>query len=332
MTANYCHGVDLDLRLVRYAVALADQLHFGRAAARLMIAEQTLSAQIKQLELRLGVELFRRDRRSVALTTAGEVLVERGRRLLIEANDLLVAVGQASPSLHIDVVTEGLTPSLVAEHLRSALATCTVEVTQHHGLSAALPMVISGDLDLAFGWLRGIQPSVPKSIAEQLVRLEPMTIVIPAGHPLAHFDEVTVADLGAYDLLIHTAPEAAEWLLWQEQFIEAFSLRVGRRLHGHGRASANAAVAAYGQPAIGPSDLVATGPVVARPLVDPVPLYPWSAVWKVGRSAPILGQSRQAMHELATSRDWLSVPTHRWWLPESDREFVGGLSSAERGA
>ncbi len=67
--------MDLDLPLVRYAIAVADELHFGRAASRLMITEQTLSAQIKHLEARLGLALLERARRQVKTTLAGPLLV-----------------------------------------------------------------------------------------------------------------------------------------------------------------------------------------------------------------------------------------------------------------
>jgi DNA-binding transcriptional LysR family regulator len=312
--------VDLDLRLVRYAVALADELHFARAAAGLQIAQQTLSAQITQLESRLGLPLFVRDRRHVELTPAGELFVRRGRDLLAEAQDLLAELHDtAVPPLRLDVITEGLTPGIVARELRPRLADVALEVVQGHGLAAAVPAIVAGRVDLAFGWVDGIGKRLPASLSHQLVRQEPVGIVVPAGHPLAAHEQVPLRELAAYPLVLHTAAEAADWNAWNEQLAAAFGLRIGWRLRGHGRDSANAAVLAYDAPAFAPLEAPVPGGVVIRPLVDPVPLVPVSVVWRShGRSTPArLRRAISTIQEIASERDWLARPSAEHWLPTS---------------
>ena len=88
----------MNLRDLRYLVALADTRHFGKAAARCHVSQPTLSAQLKKLEEYLGVELIERQPRRVALTEIGEQLVARARRIINESDELLtLARGQHDP-------------------------------------------------------------------------------------------------------------------------------------------------------------------------------------------------------------------------------------------
>src|SRR6266480_6951276 len=82
-------AMELKLKDLRYLVAVADQRHFGRAAARCFVSQPTLSAQLKKLEQALGVQLIERAPNNVSLTAAGEEIVARARRIL-EASDELV--------------------------------------------------------------------------------------------------------------------------------------------------------------------------------------------------------------------------------------------------
>ncbi|GAB3746608.1 LysR family transcriptional regulator StgR [Amycolatopsis oliviviridis] len=313
---------DLDLRLVRYAVALAEELHFGRAANRLLIAQQTLSAQIGQLEQRLGVVLFIRDRRHVEVTDAGAVFVERGRRLLADAEDLVTALGRTALPLRIDVITEGLVTNAIAQVLRERLSGQPLEVLQGQGLAGALPDLAQGRLDMAFGRVNWPGMVLPKSIQHELVRLEPHGLVVPEGHPLEGRAELRMRELQAHPLLLHTSDRALDWHNWNVELAEEFGLTHAEKLHGHGRSAANAAILAYGLPAIAPLTAPVPDGVVVIPVVDPVPLYPFSLLWRPDRADGAITRAVQVVRDAATELGWLIPPWESWWLPSTDREYV----------
>lgn len=85
----------LDLRQLRFFIGVAEELHFGRAAARLFITQSALSRQIQALEQTLGVELLARDRRSVRLTEPGQLLLDHARELLAHSQQVEAAVRTA---------------------------------------------------------------------------------------------------------------------------------------------------------------------------------------------------------------------------------------------
>src|SRR5918996_5556797 len=89
----------VDPRLLRAFLAVAEELHFTRAAARLYVAQQALSRDVRRLERELGAELFVRTTRQVTLTADGERLVPYARRVLAAQEELLAAFGQARPLL-----------------------------------------------------------------------------------------------------------------------------------------------------------------------------------------------------------------------------------------
>ncbi|WP_344437592.1 LysR family transcriptional regulator [Kitasatospora nipponensis] len=142
----------MELRQLRYFVAVAEELNFGRAAARLLIAGPSLSQQIKALERDLGVVLFDRDRRSVALTAAGTALLPHVRALLDRADDLRRRAGRLSGAepVRLGYVT-WLPPDLTARTSAVARVHIDAWVAPSHAQTAR---VADGSLDLAVCWVR----------------------------------------------------------------------------------------------------------------------------------------------------------------------------------
>src|SRR5215212_10090186 len=106
----------MELRQLKYFVAVAEELHFRRAADRLYVAQPAISEQIRKLELELGVQLFNRTNRRVEITDAGAALLEEARRLLAQADAAERAARTASERavarLRIGYTPYALTPSV----------------------------------------------------------------------------------------------------------------------------------------------------------------------------------------------------------------------------
>ncbi|WP_019359636.1 LysR family transcriptional regulator [Streptomyces sp. AA1529] len=117
----------MELRTLRYFVAVAEELHFGRAAARLHMSQPPLSRAIKQLETELGAVLFHRSSSGVALTPAGEVLLDEARTLLAGADRVRARVAAASGA---DVLTVGLLGDSTDPGVRQLAATCRLRRPQ----------------------------------------------------------------------------------------------------------------------------------------------------------------------------------------------------------
>ena len=191
--------MDLDLRLVRAFLAVADELHFGRAAGELGIAQPVLSQQVQRLERRLGVALLTRTSRSVALTPAGAALRDRGRALLRQADAGLDEVARIARG-EVGRLEIGMVHSTVAigaadlgpvESIRRFRARHPdVEVRVREGFTVDLMDALGrGELDVAV--VRDPDPTPGVELRELVT--EPFVAVVPAAHPLADADEVDAA-------------------------------------------------------------------------------------------------------------------------------------------
>ena len=178
--------MELQIRRLRYFLAVADELNFSRAAERLHVAQPPLSQQIRKLESELGATLFDRSTHHVALTPAGRVLVDHARDLLARADaavsDVRRAGGAGIGQLTVGFVGVGagdLTPLVLASFALSH-PDIVVSMTQYP-LSTTDCGLRSGEVDVAFLWL----PVDDTELSVAPLLDEPRVAVLPAGHPLA---------------------------------------------------------------------------------------------------------------------------------------------------
>lgn len=188
--------VDLDTRLLRAFVAVAEELNFTRAAARLFVAQQALSAQIRQLEKRLGVALFERTTRKVELTAAGERLLPHARATLqaLDAGTSALEAAQRAARANLRVGMSGTAMVPVAGETIRRFGDAHPEVelvVSNAGLDQPAAGLAEGTVDVAF--VR--PPFADEGISMVTVLTEERYAVLPRDHPLAGREHVRPEDV-----------------------------------------------------------------------------------------------------------------------------------------
>lgn len=195
--------MDLDLRKLRYFVAVADQLHFSRAADELHIAQPVLSRQIRALEQDLGTSLFTRDRHGVALTDAGRQLLADARPLLASAHAVrgrVAAAARGSRRLTVGF-RAGVAVIPAAREFEARHPDVVVDVKRIEWDDQAA-MLLDGRIDVGYVRL----PIDEAGLRVVPLYAEPRVAVLPAGHRLAGKEQVTEADLAGEPLVWHADP------------------------------------------------------------------------------------------------------------------------------
>ncbi|MEU9152903.1 LysR substrate-binding domain-containing protein [Streptomyces sp. NPDC048417] len=197
----------MELRQIRYFLALAEECHFGRAATRLHVAQPALSQQIKQLEKELRTTLFTRSTRHVALTEAGHHLLEHARTLVAEEERARrhmteLADGHAGrvSTGFIGTATYDLLPQ-VARTVRARLPRITMDLRGELLTPDLVDGLLAGTYDLAV--LRG--PADHEDIRTTPLRSESLLAVLPSHHPLAARRRISLKALADEPFVIHSS-------------------------------------------------------------------------------------------------------------------------------
>jgi LysR family hydrogen peroxide-inducible transcriptional activator len=274
----------MNLRDLRYLVALADERHFGKAAERCHVSQPTLSAQIRKLEDFLGVPLVERQPKRVALTEPGEKIVARARNLLHEA-DAIVELAKTDRDPLAGPLKLALIPTVgpyllphVAARLRRDLPRVKLMLYEHQ-TGPLLEKLRAGELDMGILAL----PVDPDGLESLPLYDEPFTLAVPASHPLADRDKVRVEDLKGEKLLLledgHCLRDQALEVcsrvrVSEDQDYRATSLETLRQMvaAGHG-------VTLLPQLAAETPVGVAKG-LRVKPFVKPAPMRTIGAVWR----------------------------------------------------
>jgi DNA-binding transcriptional LysR family regulator len=204
------HRSVVELRQLRYFVAVAEELHFRRAAARLHISQPPLSQQIRQLEEELGCRLLARTRRRVELTPAGEAFLRDARQLLGELNGAVetarrIDAGQAG-RLRVNFVGSALLSVVPGIVQRFRAAAPNVEIELHERPTAdQLRLVSAGVVDVGL-----VRPPIEElaELRAQRVLREHTVAAIPASHPLSQLRRVPLRRLATEPLVLFPRAQA----------------------------------------------------------------------------------------------------------------------------
>ena len=199
----------MDLRQLRYFVAVAEELHFHNASRRLGIAQPALSRTIKTLENDLGVALFERTNRKVELTESGRVLLKGGKELLGRTHRLIEDVRHCHKGKrgvlrlgYTDNAINGCAPALLKEF---QLAHPEIDLRLHHLVTAdQLRSLDEGAIDLGFATGQQAPPGYDSIFIQQ----ERFVCLVYDGHPLSERDSVRLRDL-AGEPMVRGVP--SEW-------------------------------------------------------------------------------------------------------------------------
>ena len=236
----------MNLRDLRYLVALADERHFGKAAERCFVSQPTLSAQIRKLEDYLGVVLVERQPKRVSLTETGEKIVARARLVLQEA-DAIVEIARTDRDPLSGALKLALIPTVgpyllphVVGPLRKAVPRLKLMLYEYQ-TAPLLEKLRAGELDCGIIAL----PMPTEGLETEVLYDEPFTLAVPANHPLADRDRVRLEDIKDETLLLledghclrdHALSVCSRIRLNQEQDYRATSLETLRQMvaAGHG--------------------------------------------------------------------------------------------------
>ena len=186
----------MELRHLRYFVMVAEELHFGRAAARLQMTQQPLSQQIYQLEAELGVSLFRRTKRRIQLTDAGEVFLKEAHQLLLQAEQSIEKARQAARG-EVGRLSIGFSGFATYSVLPKVLQTFRERFPQvelnleEMTTSVQIQALLKKQIDLGLM----IPPVSDKSLLIELLLQEPLVVVLPETHLLAKESDLALSAL-----------------------------------------------------------------------------------------------------------------------------------------
>ncbi len=271
----------MELRQLRYFVTLAEELHFGRAAAREHIVQSALSQQVQRLERELRASLFERSTHHVSLTAAGVVFLVEARQILAHV-DRAAAIARSaagtSPTLRVGIIDASY--DSMPQILHEVQARYPGLVI--HQVEASVPeqyqQLVDGRLDVGIGRAA----LAPPEVASQLFRRDPLGVMVASSHRFAAMDGVPVAILAKEPLLLAEEVRAPEFNQFTVELCRSvgFTPTVYEGTVESIRAAADLVAQGRCLYCVPSSCISALPGTIWRPLTEPASYYPWSVLWR----------------------------------------------------
>lgn len=276
----------MELRQLKYFVAVAEELNFRRAAEKLYMQQPPLSRQIRQLETELGVELFHRTKRSVSLTKAGQAFLDEARLTLAQAQRAINAVQQAQTTDKLTIgfsicAFDRIIPKLIHQFCQQYPET-EVNLTEM-SKSNQIQALLEHRIDLGFCYA----PITQTELKTVTILSEPLAVVLPLNHPLAQREQIELRLLHSESFILcpqDIKPDVRQQIIqlcthagFQPQIVREISppevqLRLVESGMGISLMAASSQMRHYAE-------------VVYRRLVEPVPVLKIAAVWHEDRKS-----------------------------------------------
>jgi DNA-binding transcriptional LysR family regulator len=283
----------MELRHLRYFITVAEELHFARAAERLQMAQQPLSASIRRLEEELSVTLFERSTRRVALTEAGRIFLDRAYQTLHTAEQAVQAAQEAERGARGEIrvgygstTLYNVTPPLIRAFreryphvrviLRETAFGCTPEMDEH---------ILSSNLDVV---LMGL-PTRAELLESVVLCSEPVYVVLPEHHRLAALAEIPLYELDNEPFVQY---DRVEKLSVNQQIVSAF-YEAGLTLNNVQEATSEQAIIGLVAAGLGVSVVSASlkglrqTEVVYRRLIEPSVEIEFNLLWRRDGVTPV---------------------------------------------
>jgi DNA-binding transcriptional LysR family regulator len=307
----------VELRQLRYFVAVAEELHFGRAAERIHISGPSLSQQISNLERELGTQLLVRDRRHVELTPTGSQFLSDAREVLASAARAFDRAQEGGSELPLRLGYVSWLPPEAAAIPDPRIRIDEWVLPSH----TQAGRVAQGSLDLGIAWVEGADIA-RLNLSAHLLRYESLQAVMPRAHEATRRESVPAA---AVTVLIDV--DEASWRSWN-RYASAFAAAneasvtkindggiAGPAFFDH--------VARLGRPVLeSPKRHAAPMPptLTRRPVRRPEPLWAWALLHRADDARPAVARATQILTDLASTSGWRAPPAEPHWPPTNDEK------------